>query len=267
MKFSFTNLGCPSWDLETIAAKAVEYGYDGVELRSHSDSKYMYPNPPLSYRKHVKELFTKHGLEICSIMAYSRFADTDEKVLDANRQILVDDILLARDLGAPVVRSFLGENKDMTHAQIVEAAAPYMNYCGDIAASLGVTVGFETHDAWCGADLMRMAFDKALSPGLSIIWDVGNNFFAGEEVKPFYDKVGSRCTHIHMKDGYVDENGKTVLTLPGKGKVQIIECLETLRDNDFKGYVSFEWEKHWHPALEEPEVAFPMFIEQMKRFR
>ena len=33
MKLSFTTLGCPDWDLDTICAKGSEYGYDGVDFR------------------------------------------------------------------------------------------------------------------------------------------------------------------------------------------------------------------------------------------
>ena len=27
--------------------------------------------------------------------------------------------------------------------------------------------------------------------------------------------------------------------------------------NDYKGYYCFEWEKKWHPEIEEPELSFP----------
>ncbi len=33
MKISFTTLGCPDWDLETICQKGSEYGFDGVDFR------------------------------------------------------------------------------------------------------------------------------------------------------------------------------------------------------------------------------------------
>jgi sugar phosphate isomerase/epimerase len=32
MKFSFSTLSCPTWDLPTVVARAKEYDYDGVEL-------------------------------------------------------------------------------------------------------------------------------------------------------------------------------------------------------------------------------------------
>jgi len=27
----------------------------------------------------------------------------------------------------------------------------------------------------------------------------------------------------------------------------------------YKGFYSFEWEKRWHPEIEEPEVAFAQY--------
>lgn len=264
MKFSFTNLGCPNWNLEETAAKAAEYGYDGVELRSHSDNPYLFPNPPLSHRKYVKDLFGSHNLEICCISAYSRFADSDAKTLEENRQILIDDIILARDLNAPMVRSFLGENKNLTNAQVIEYAAPYLNYCADFADLLGIKIVFETHDAWCGSDLMQLAFSKITSKGAAILWDVANNHDQGESVKSFFSAIGSKCAHIHMKDLYKTPDGKSKLCLTGDGEVEIKECIGLLKNADYQGYITFEWEKRWHPDIEDPEIALPHFIKYMK---
>ena len=40
--------------------------------------------------------------------------------------------------------------------------------------------------------------------------------------------------------------------------------MNALRRLTYEGYVSFEWEKYWHPEIEEPEVALPDFVEAMK---
>jgi sugar phosphate isomerase/epimerase len=263
MKYSFTNLGCPEWNLEKIVEKAAEYGYDGVELRSHADNPYLFPNPPLAHRKYVKELFAKHKLDISCISAYSRFADSDEQTLEENKQILINDIILARDIGAPMVRSFLGENKNLTNEQVIEHAAPYLNYCADFAELMGVKVGFETHDAWCSGALMKLAFSRITSKGASIIWDVGNNHDQGETVKGFFDTVGERCAHVHLKD-LKKIDGKMKLCLTGEGEVEIKECATVLKKAGYKGYITFEWEKRWHPEIEEPEIALPHFIKYMK---
>src|SRR5688572_1066947 len=33
MRFAFSTISCPKWDFETIASRAREYGYEGVEIR------------------------------------------------------------------------------------------------------------------------------------------------------------------------------------------------------------------------------------------
>ena len=264
MKFSFTNLGCPDWTLEEIASKAAEYGYDGVELRSRNDNPYLYPNPPLTHRKYVKEIFDRNKINICCISAYSQFATSDDKILEENKQILIDDIITARDLNASVVRSFLGESKELTNEQVIEYAAPYLNYCADFADSFGIKIAFETHDAWCSGELMKLAFSKITSKGAAVLWDVANNHDKGESVKGFFDAIGERCSHVHLKDLRKNKDGKTELCLTGEGDVEIKECLELLRGMNYQGYISFEWEKRWHPDIEEPEIAFPNFIKYMK---
>jgi len=264
MKLSFTNLGCPDWGLETIAERAAEYGYDGVELRSHADNTILYPNPPLKYRKYVKSLFDAKGLDICCVSAYSRFATGDEKLLDENKQILVDDILLARDLGAPFVRSFLGENNELTHQEIIAHAAGYINYCCDFADGLGVKVVFETHDAWCSGDLMKLAFDKITSNGAAILWDVVNNQLQGETAKGFFDIIGERCAHVHMKDSVNLPDGSHQYCFMGEGTAEVTECVDLLRKANYQGFITFEWEKRWHPDLPEPELALPQFVRYMR---
>ena len=37
MKISFTTLGCPNWNLDTICQKGREYGFDGVDFRGYLD--------------------------------------------------------------------------------------------------------------------------------------------------------------------------------------------------------------------------------------
>ncbi len=43
------------------------------------------------------------------------------------------------------------------------------------------------------------------------------------------------------------------------------EAIDALRNLNYEGYVSFEWEKYWHPEIEEPEIALPDFIQAVKK--
>ena len=37
--------------------------------------------------------------------------------------------------------------------------------------------------------------------------------------------------------------------------------IEALAKTGYRGYYSFEWEKRWHPDIEEPEVAIRQYAE------
>jgi hypothetical protein len=38
-----------------------------------------------------------------------------------------------------------------------------------------------------------------------------------------------------------------------------------LEQGGYDGYLSFEWEKAWHPEIDEPEVAIPQYATYMRK--
>jgi glucosamine-6-phosphate deaminase len=48
--------------------------------------------------------------------------------------------------------------------------------------------------------------------------------------------------------------------LLGQGDVPAVQTLAWLLASDYDGWVSFEWEKRWHPEIAEPDVALPHFL-------
>ena len=49
----------------------------------------------------------------------------------------------------------------------------------------------------------------------------------------------------------------------GKGEVPIFEAIDILYKDGYKGYYSFEWEKLWHPDIDEPEIALADYPKAM----
>jgi hypothetical protein len=54
--------------------------------------------------------------------------------------------------------------------------------------------------------------------------------------------------------------------LTGEGEVPVQTQVQVLAKAGYKGYYGFEWEKKWHPEIEEPEVAFPHFAKTVGRY-
>jgi predicted xylose isomerase-like sugar epimerase len=44
------------------------------------------------------------------------------------------------------------------------------------------------------------------------------------------------------------------------------EQVRVLAAAGYKGLYCFEWEKKWHPEIEEPEVAFPHYAKTMAEY-
>ena len=45
----------------------------------------------------------------------------------------------------------------------------------------------------------------------------------------------------------------------GEGDLPLGRMLSILHEMGYTGYLSLEWEKKWHPEIEEPEIALPQY--------
>ena len=43
------------------------------------------------------------------------------------------------------------------------------------------------------------------------------------------------------------------------GEFPAMECMGLLHDAGYEGWHCLEWEKAWHPEIEDPEIALPLF--------
>jgi sugar phosphate isomerase/epimerase len=285
-KIAFATLGCPNWDLPTIARRAAEYGYDGVELRGVA-GQHVAPDLTLPERTEVRRLFADHGVEIAGIMAYTRFAGAVERAEQRRQEeTLVRFVELAADLGAPVVRTFGGDlPKEGAGAgdwpSAVARVAESLNNCAPAAEDHGVAIALETHDAFSLGAGVADVLAVVPSPAVGALWDLLHPFRHGEAPEETAALLRGRVKHVHAKDGRPHsppveafdaearggESGRPrsensgpadwALVEVGKGSVPTLRMLQLLLDGGYDGYISLEWEKQWHPELAEPEEAFP----------
>src|ERR1700722_13817081 len=88
MKFAFSTIGCPNWDFPMIAARAKEYGYDGVEIRGFlNESILTAANVFLSSPAKVRATLEQEGIAVACLG--SSIAMTGHRRRDAQ---LADDL-------------------------------------------------------------------------------------------------------------------------------------------------------------------------------
>jgi sugar phosphate isomerase/epimerase len=264
---SFTTLGCPKWSLGEIFKNAQTLGYQGVELRTTGDGNHFHPEAPEAARAELKALAADHGVKLLSIMGYTTFAHLDPAQITANQTLMRHLIKLASAVGAPYIRTFCGRVPANTdHATMIRTVATALTPLAREAADQGVTICMETHDDWCAGKVLKQILDQANSPGLGVVYDIFNAWSTGiEPWEETYRQLRPHIGYCHLKDAYRTAEGKWSYMPLGAGQLPVGEILKRLKADAYAGYFSFEWEKKWHPEIEEPERVFPQFPIKLKQ--
>jgi sugar phosphate isomerase/epimerase len=130
---------------------------------------------------------------------------------------------------------------------------------------VGVVVGAETHDDFVNSAGIARLLRQASHPGLRAVWDVGNAFAAGEDPSEGLRQLGGQLAYVQIKDG-VTRDGKWRLTRLGEGELPLARTLRELVEIGYRGALSVEWERAWHPELDPPELALPAALRAARRW-
>ncbi len=83
----------------------------------------------------------------------------------------------------------------------------------------------------------------------------------GETPAEVYANLSSRLLLAQVKDACRAPDGEWRLVLLGAGEVPVREMLGLLTAGGYPHWISVEWEKRWHPEIEDPEVALPQHLD------
>lgn len=268
LPIAFSTLGCPSWDLMKILEFAGNHGFAGIELRGLQGNLDLPSHPAFAPAQieYTKRDINAHAIKIASVSSSARMgeADTekrDKEIADARR--FID---LAALLGAPYVRVFgdgAAEKGAPPSEDLISRASAGLHELGEYARPKNVTVIIESHDNFTSSKTLSEVLQKADSDHVGLLWDAHHTFAtAHEEPEVTVGKLGRWIRHTHLKDSIAaGEDRKYVLT--GRGTVPIKRQVEALRSIGYKGFYCFEWEKVWHPDLEDAEIAFADYARVM----
>jgi sugar phosphate isomerase/epimerase len=259
---SFSTLGCPAWSWKTILEQADRLGYAALELRGVAGEMDLTKVPELTGSRlaDTKKDLAALGLVISDLGASARMHEKEA----ATRQAQLDEgrrfIDLAQALQVTYVRMFgdkipEGEPREEVMRRVVEGFQQMAAH----AAAAGVTVLMESHgDFTRSKDLVEI--ERAVgSKAFALLWDAHHTFVAGHEAPAdTYAAIGRFVRHTHLKDSK-PEGADRRYVLIGAGDVPVRTQVSVLAKAGYTGYYGFEWEKKWHPEIEEPEVAFPHF--------
>jgi fatty-acyl-CoA synthase len=254
LKLAFSTLGCPGWSLEKAASEAVRIGYDGLELRL-LDGEVVEADLAPAQRERVGAILRESGLGLSSVDSSIRLlADREADDIEAEiRKFLA----LAKGWSAPMIRVFGGDPAAGSSLdEGLDRAAAILNHVAPAAEGQGVKIAIETHDAFSSAAAVAPILERVPSAGVGVIWDIFHTHRMGEAPALVWDLIGPRVVSVHVKDAR-REPDRWQLVMLGEGEVPVREGLAVLNSAGYSGWLVQEWEKKWHPEIEEPEVALP----------
>ncbi len=262
----FSTLGTPDWSLERAVQQAVTDGYAGLEVRV-LDGQIIPADLPAQRGAEIRALMRQNGLVIAGIGASTRFSSPDAAERRKNQDELRRYLELANDLESPMVRTFGGNVAEgHTIEETIDWVAEGLAGVMESAEAQGVTVVLETHDAFCRGQEVAAVLAQVEHPRLQAVWDVHHPYRMGESVADTWNFIGQRLAHVHIKDARRKPDGDWQLVLLGEGEVPNREVINLLLEKGYSGYLSAEWEKKWHPEIEEPEIALPQHARVLREW-
>jgi len=228
-----------------------EYGYRAIELRL-VDGELIEDSMPATERKRVGSLLSDSGLDLVAVDSSIRLTDDEPEVVADRIKRFVE---LAAGWGSPLVRVFGGPG-------VRDNAVSALRLAAREAERHGVRLGVETHDEFSSATSVAAVLDAVDSPAVGAVWDIVHTNRMGETPDGVVARLGERILDVHVKDARRTEPGGSWrdgfgYVLLGEGEVPVRSCLQALQAAGYEHWVVAEWEKRWHPEIEEPEVALP----------
>ena len=267
LPIGFSTLGCPNWDWLKILNFAQQNGFAAIELRGLQGAMDLPARPEFSPDRiaQSRKEVAAHGLRISCVSSSANMHDTDlekheEQLADARRFIE-----LASQLGAPYVRVF-GNKIVGPRDQALQHIAKSLRQLGDYAGPKDVMVIIESHGDFTDSPTLRAILEQADCPHVGLLWDAHHTYVSGKEDPALtVGQLKKYIHHTHLKDSRKQADDVHYV-LTGRGEVPVQRQVQLLVENGYTGSYSFEWEKVWHPEIEEPEIAFPDFARVITQY-
>ena len=236
-----------AWGITDFVDWCADNNVPGAELTSY----FFPPDVNEAYLLELKRHCYLRGVQIAGTAVGNNFALPKGDKLSEQIAYTKQWIDHAAVMGAPHIRVFAGpQPKELTEEQAVANCLEAYQECLDYAGKKGVFLGLENHGGIVAEpeNLIKMV-QAAKSPWAGINFDSGN-FHTGD---PYADlaKIAPYAVNVQLKME-ISRKGS------GKGKSEpsdIKRLLQILRDANYQGWFTLEFETKEDPFVKVPEIC------------
>lgn len=260
MRIGMTSLGMGSEPLSKVLEAARAFGCEAMELNGRPTVHQGLWQGDVVHDQ-VMAAIEAAGIKATSLGGYCDFAVLTEEGLQEQVSQLFGYCELARRLGIPVVRAFVGDVKeghtaDEFYPWVVKG---FSAVCERIAG-WDLVIGIENHGRLMndGDKIARILSDVG-SPQLGVTLDTGNFIWGGHtlaDAQRFFDALLPNVVSVHVKDVQI-EAGEASFVPAGRGQVDLVHLMRALATRGYQGGVVSEYEGRGPYALSTQEsVAY-----------
>ena len=224
------------WESEFFIASAL--GIDYIELiaeRNHNPANPLWSDAGVNS---IKSLVKRNGLSLhafCNDYIVDHALPKSDDVLSQNLKLIERGALL----GCQKYILPLFEQSELTLKNVEEYVDP-LRIIADKAEQSGITVCLET--VLNGAELITV-LERINHPAVSVVYDTGNRVAFGHDLPGDICMLGSRISHVHIKD----KNTFNENVIIGTGLVNFLKVFEALAEIEYQGPYTFETQRGSNP--------------------
>lgn len=266
MKLGFSTLPCIHLSVEEIISYCKKYKIGGIEVRvgnensifGHTDEENLF---------NIGEAFDKAGIKVLCIASSICIKRYEPNQIHEAMEV----IQRAKFVGADGTRVFLGnfarrlddKKEPIDHQGIVQSLKELCQY------DRHFNIMVETHNEYATGEVLSKLKQEVNEPNLKFIWDIIHPIEDGEDIHTTWKYIGKDIAHLHIKDGRKREDNiwhDYEYTLLGEGQLPIYEIMDILREENFTGFLSLEWENIWRDELKKYPSDMDFILTMFKNY-
>jgi len=242
-------------DIAGFIQEAKRLGVQGVELLD------FFWRDPARELPEVRAALQDTGLPVGVYSVANNFVQASEDARAAEVKKITDGVDYAVQLDAKVVRVFAGDiAPEFTYEQCLLWIIVGLKEAAAYAYDQGITLALENHGRLAGrSEQVETILNAVASPALKANPDTGNFLLVHQPSHIEVAALAPRAAMVHFKDfrvvpdnytgfAYVGTEGlKFAGTAIGEGEVDLPDCVASLHQAGFDGWLNIEYEGEENP--------------------
>ncbi len=257
--------------------KAAEIGFEGLDFVEVGLPYEDYLEYARDINKYCKELCIT-PVCFCTGADFLRCEDIQKEVEKVKRNIDIAKAYGCRIFRHDISSGFPDGRKDSeSYDKAIEIIAPAIREITKYAEENGIINTTENHGYFSqDSDRVEKLIRAVNEPNFGALVDIGNFLCADEDTVSAVKRLSPYTRHAHAKDflyrsqlteaddpnkGWFGSRGGNHLkgTIVGEGNVPVAQCLASLKENEYDGYLTLEFE-----GIEDPLYGIEMGYNNLK---